>query len=400
MKNLYLNLNISLIGIKIITQRKDIKIFLKNKYSDYVISNEEYLTKKNKYKIFLNINNKPKIREEKNNFYLDYHSPKIFFTGFNDRFRSIFSKILVNERGLLLHGSCLVKNSKSYIFIGKEGAGKSTIRKICSQLVCLGDDTAVVRRIKGQWFSFGSPFYQKTNLAYPNLKKRIGGIFLLSKAKFNLISQLSFKSRIKILLDNYLGNFNNKIYKKTNHNFQRKVFDNILSLVFSVEVQKLSFKKDRLFLKLLINQPKFKKTKQNRNKILSKVNKLAAAKNNLSKLSWIKAVGDLSFLEKCKVINELSWEFEIGKGLTIKKAAAVFSKPDFNSAHKIIVDKYLKKLNKNSQKILSTSFIVIKKGEDYEIIDGNHRAIAIWKYLNKFGKTGIFFFLLGEKNND
>ena len=60
----------------------------------------------------------------------------------------IYSNVLLNNKGILLHSANLVKNNKGYCFFGRSGSGKTTISKsFSSKGIILSDDIVVIRKI-------------------------------------------------------------------------------------------------------------------------------------------------------------------------------------------------------------------------------------------------------------
>jgi hypothetical protein len=90
---------------------------------------------------------------------------------------------LSNANGLLLHSSMLVRNEKAYLFLGRSGAGKSTVAANAHGFVCVHDDNAAVRCIDGVWMGYGVPTLDNAGLPGQNVSAPIHGIYTLSKSK-------------------------------------------------------------------------------------------------------------------------------------------------------------------------------------------------------------------------
>src|SRR3989344_2810424 len=118
--------------------------FLREKYPDY-ITNKNYILKP-AYYIYLQTYGSNKVLIRNNHYCLLVLPLKKHFKLFNDLLKIVLINILNKNNGFILHASSLVKRNKGYIFVGKEGSGKSTIRKLHSDLLSLGDDSALVRK--------------------------------------------------------------------------------------------------------------------------------------------------------------------------------------------------------------------------------------------------------------
>lgn len=93
--------------------------------------------------------------------------------------------LLSRKDGLMIHSSSIIANNKALIFIGKSGAGKSTITKLLNPLYpILSDDMTVVRKINNKYIAFQHPLKERNT---PQIKSPQGyeleGVYLLVKSK-------------------------------------------------------------------------------------------------------------------------------------------------------------------------------------------------------------------------
>lgn len=70
--------------------------------------------------------------------------------------------ILDKNSGFILHASANIINNKAVIFLGRSGAGKSTIARLLrDSYPIIADDNIIIRYIKGTYYVFQSPLLQK-----------------------------------------------------------------------------------------------------------------------------------------------------------------------------------------------------------------------------------------------
>jgi hypothetical protein len=91
---------------------------------------------------------------------------------------------LLGKNGFIIHCSASLVGKNAIVFIGKSGAGKSTIAKLISpEQKRLADDLGIVKREKGKLFFYQTPFvekntdFQKGSRGYP-----LGSICILHKS--------------------------------------------------------------------------------------------------------------------------------------------------------------------------------------------------------------------------
>lgn len=88
---------------------------------------------------------------------------------------------LSERSGLLLHAACLIRDHRAYIFLGRSGAGKSTIARHASQMTYVNDDRIAVRRVHGKWWAFGVPLADNSGSPSPNVAAPIAGLYFIKK---------------------------------------------------------------------------------------------------------------------------------------------------------------------------------------------------------------------------
>jgi len=110
-------------------------------------------------------------------YYISYQQIQIII-------RSICQKLLVKNKGLMVHASASLIDGKAYIFLGQSGAGKSTIVKILSaKYHPLADDMLIVKLEDGKPYLYQVPFVERNFIQNKNLERyEIGGFYFLQKS--------------------------------------------------------------------------------------------------------------------------------------------------------------------------------------------------------------------------
>jgi hypothetical protein len=114
--------------------------------------------------------------------------------------RMYMSWALLPQEGFLLHAASVTRNGKAYIFVGRSGAGKSTVASLSPRGSVLTDEISLIRRASGQWHAFGTPFWGEFKADGSNTSAPIAGIFRLIQARENRIEPLRPSEFLKALL--------------------------------------------------------------------------------------------------------------------------------------------------------------------------------------------------------
>ncbi len=100
--------------------------------------------------------------------YKSKYSIKTYYHLSEDQFYLVLRnglQILLKERnGVIVHGSASVINNKAIIFLGKSGAGKSTIMTILAEkYLPVADDSFIIRKINDTFMVFSTPLIEKNS---------------------------------------------------------------------------------------------------------------------------------------------------------------------------------------------------------------------------------------------
>ena len=140
-----------------------------------------------------------KINELKKNYdYLTLEDIEYIFLG------QLFYKYILQQDGILLHSSCVVKDNKAYLFSAPSGTGKSTHTTLWleefSDAYILNDDKPAIIYKDNTLYAAGTPFSGKHDISR-NLLVPIGGICFLERSETNWIKEIDKKQAIFEILN-------------------------------------------------------------------------------------------------------------------------------------------------------------------------------------------------------
>lgn len=116
--------------------------------------------------------------------------------------RNALIKILSSHQGFFLHGSAVLNHkNKALIFLGDQGAGKSTIVSLLkNKFTPLVDDVLIIRKIDEKYFLFQTPLIEKNQYLKGKNPFLIDKIFVLKKSLYNKILPIDNQAIISLLL--------------------------------------------------------------------------------------------------------------------------------------------------------------------------------------------------------
>lgn len=166
--------------------------------------------------------------------------------------RQIISQQVFSEDGLVLHASCVAKDSEAFIFAGRSGAGKSTAAMLSSGMRIISDDLTAVRKTGNSLSAWGLPSISEYGHAQTISKHPpanafpIRGLFLLSQDTRNFLIPVSNASAAAHLL------------ALPRHKFEAETLGKLLELLADltdhVPTYELHFKKDPSFWDCINNE--------------------------------------------------------------------------------------------------------------------------------------------------
>ena len=114
--------------------------------------------------------------------------------------RMFLSWALLPQDGFLLHAASVIRNGKAHVFVGRSGAGKSTVASLSPQGSVLTDEISLINRVNGEWHAFGTPFWGEFRADGVNTSAPLGGIFRLIQSSGNCVKPMRSSELLKSLL--------------------------------------------------------------------------------------------------------------------------------------------------------------------------------------------------------
>jgi len=124
-----------------------------------------------------------------------YCSEKNPYT-FDSFLRVLWTLYLARQSGMLVHAASVACRNSGLVFCGKSGSGKSTLAKAVmdrSTVNVLGDEIALLKRVRGKWWVFGTPFNGEHDAGMQS-KKPLERIFFLEKSQYTGRNQVKSRS--------------------------------------------------------------------------------------------------------------------------------------------------------------------------------------------------------------
>jgi ABC-type multidrug transport system ATPase subunit len=151
---------------------------------------------------------------------------------------------LLPQRGFLLHAASVVRDGRAYIFVGRSGAGKSTVASLSPLGSVLTDEISLIRHSEGCWQAFGTPFWGEFRAAGMNRHFPIAGIYFLTQDCQDCFEPLTAKKILRALLPCVLFFSSDKHAHET-------LLNMLLDLVQDVPAYRLHFRRSPNFWKVI-----------------------------------------------------------------------------------------------------------------------------------------------------
>ncbi len=97
----------------------------------------------------------------------------LYERGLENFLRAMTAAFILDRKGFLLHGSCVVRGGRAYVFFGPSGSGKTTVARLSAKDTVLSDDLTLVVPGEAGHQAAGIPFGMahhrapQTNRAFP-----------------------------------------------------------------------------------------------------------------------------------------------------------------------------------------------------------------------------------------
>ena len=158
--------------------------------------------------------------------------------------RILLTFVLLPQRGFLLHAATVVRDGRAYIFVGRSGAGKSTVASLSPKGNVLTDEISLLRYSTAGWQAHGTPFWGEFRAAGSNRQFPIGGIYSLVQAGSDRVEPLSAKEALRALLPCVL-------FFTSKNDAHEALLKMLLGLVGEIPCHRLYFRRKPEFWKVI-----------------------------------------------------------------------------------------------------------------------------------------------------
>jgi serine kinase of HPr protein (carbohydrate metabolism regulator) len=168
-----------------------------------------------------------------------------FYSISSHQFQLILTQILfwlLADKGFILHCSAVKIDNQALIFLGKQGAGKSTVAGLLSDnYEILADDNGIIKKEKGKYYFYQVPRVEKNYRIKKNSKRYlIKAIFFLKKSSVYKVNKIKDKEFIlKKMQCQLLGDLKNLKQKIKSLFKMVYTFNNFYFLFFGKDKKKL-----------------------------------------------------------------------------------------------------------------------------------------------------------------
>jgi hypothetical protein len=114
--------------------------------------------------------------------------------------RILLTVALLPRQGFLLHAASVVRNGRAYVFMGRSGAGKSTVASLSPEGSVLTDEISLIRFERDGWRAHGTPFWGEFRAAGHNRNYPIAGIYCLTQAPEDRVIPVKPKELLRAML--------------------------------------------------------------------------------------------------------------------------------------------------------------------------------------------------------
>src|SRR5258708_36029492 len=151
---------------------------------------------------------------------------------------------LLSHSGFLLHAATVMRSGKAYVFMGRSGAGKSTVASLSPEGSVVTDEISLLRRENGVWRAYGTPFWGEFRAAGSNTSAPVAGIFRLLQAAENRVTALRTAAILRTLLPNVL-------FFSAEAEANRRLLEILTKAATEIPCYELAFRKNATFWEVL-----------------------------------------------------------------------------------------------------------------------------------------------------
>lgn len=154
--------------------------------------------------------------------------------------RILLTVALVPREGFLLHAASVVRDGRAYVFMGRSGAGKSTVASLSPEGSVLTDEISLLRRENNLWRAHGTPFWGEFRAGGNNRNYPVAGIYCLEQARSNRLEPIRPKELLRSMLPCVL-------FFTPDPRTNRALLNILMSFVQNTPCFRLHFRKDSSF---------------------------------------------------------------------------------------------------------------------------------------------------------
>jgi hypothetical protein len=119
--------------------------------------------------------------------------------------RVVHTLLLAAEGGFLVHSASALRNGRAFLFVGRSGAGKTTLSRLAPpDVTLLSDEISYVRHQEEGYYAFGTPFTGELARAGRNVAAPIAALYVLAHGTTNSIEPIGQAEAARTLLENIL----------------------------------------------------------------------------------------------------------------------------------------------------------------------------------------------------
>lgn len=129
-------------------------------------------------------------------------APALFFLA-HPLEQLLFVSLLGRAGGLVVHATGVIRNGQGWVFAGPHGAGKSTLANLLTvdgATPLLSDDRVVVRRRRGRWRVYGTPWSGTVRTPTSPASAPLAGIFFIRHGRQTVARPLAPGDALRRLL--------------------------------------------------------------------------------------------------------------------------------------------------------------------------------------------------------
>jgi hypothetical protein len=146
--------------------------------------------------------------------------------------------------GFLLHAATVVRNGRAFVFMGRSGAGKSTIASLAPEGSVLTDEISLLRFEQNEWRAHGTPFWGEFRAADIDGSAPVAGVFHLVQSPTNRVRPLRAVELLRALFPNIL-------FFSTDSAANERLLKILSAAVAKVNGYELEFRRDRSMWEVL-----------------------------------------------------------------------------------------------------------------------------------------------------